>query len=130
MSSFFTSAWFWVGLGLLWLLSVLASHSWGIHRGIRAYGHHHQKSLLKFLDRWVKVNDQFVSDLAHAALDDNATAQQKNVHLVADNRRLKKKAVRLAVRYGAAARELRVKPYLDLASRMAFYMDTLARTKP
>ena len=60
------------------------------------------------LERWIKVNDRFVSDLSRAGLEDDAEARRRNFRLLYEVRHLRKKVVRLAFKYGDASHRLKV----------------------
>jgi hypothetical protein len=88
------------------------------------YGGRHMDHLLyyRYYRTLARRHVRVVDRVLEASLDDNATAQQRNVKLVAQNAVLRGKAIRYVLRYRDATRHLRRK---SLLHRLSWIMTAL-----
>ncbi len=106
-----------VALILVVSVAVLCfTHYLAYARGAR---HMDRQVFYRYYRPLVRRHVRVVDRVLEATLDDNATAQQKNVKLVAQNAVLRGKAISYACRYRDATRHLRRKPFLHRLAWMA-----------
>lgn len=115
----------WV-IGLLLTLVLLYSHG---HAYVRGFLKGERNLYYRFYRPKALADQRFLRSINEASLEGSAAAQQRNVQLLARNRRLQQKSIRLAVKYGAATKELRrtKTDFSEVLSRMLVQVANLNR---
>ncbi len=83
-------------IALFWSFSIYLAFVKGHNIGIRKRSSWEQV----FADKWFKTNINYVNEISRSALEPTSSANQRNVKLMAENRRMKFKLIKLAMKYG------------------------------